>query len=450
MVYPLLYEEAPPNYAITVLRTILFIVAPIVLLKYFLYMVISPWHDVRRVLLEKRRTKAGAVPYNPRVSVLIPVWNEEVGILATLRSIAESRYRNVEVVVVNDGSADRSDEIIRAYINEHDRSGLDRPESDRIAIKYYAKPNGGKGSALNAAIGLSTGEILVSIDADCVVLPRTLERLAWPFRDPEVMGVVGNVKIGNTQTLVGVVQYLEFLFSFYFKKADSLMNTIYIIGGAAGAFRRTVFDRIGLYSTKNITEDIELSVRMQHAGMKIVYADEAIVYTEGADRLKSLMSQRLRWKRGRFQTFADYRQMFFSLQRQHNKMLTWTIFPLVILEEISLSFELCLMAIVYVYSVMVQDFSLFYAGIAIRSGMFLTQIVFYDHKESKVTLLFLTPVMWLLLYISAFVETTALYRSVWGLIRKKEVKWQRWNRSGVFSSLKTEPLDRALRPGAKL
>jgi len=121
-----------------------------------------------------------------------------------------------------------------------------------------------------------------------------MENFVKYFELPNVMAAVGNVKIGNTNSLIEIVQYLEFLFSFYFKKCDSIMNSIYIIGGAAGAFRKEVFEKLGGYDVKNITEDIELSFRIQHAGMKIVYAEDAIVYTEGATDFKGLIKQRLR------------------------------------------------------------------------------------------------------------------------------------------------------------
>ena len=247
------------------------------------------------------------------------------------------------------------------------------------------------------------------------------------------MAAVGNVKIGNTQNLIGTVQYMEFLFSFYFKKADSLMNTIYIIGGAAGAFRREVFDDLGGYNTKNITEDIELSIRIQDAGMRIVYAADAVVYTEGASDLKSLMSQRLRWKRGRFETFYTYMHMFFSIRSRHNKLLTMIIMPLAVFQEIQLFFEFWFLAFLYFYAVQSTDFSSFISGIIVVSSMFVVQMLFDDRKTRKLNFLVLAPIAWLLFYSSTFVETNALIRSIWGSLRKKEVTWQRWQRQGVFN-----------------
>src|SRR5262249_22839207 len=146
---------------------------------------------------------------------------------------------------------------------------------------------------------------------------------------------------------------------------DSLFNTIYIIGGAAGAFRREVFEYVGLYSHHNITEDIDLSVRIQEAGMKIVYAPDAVVYTEGASNFGGLLSQRLRWKRGRFQTFFEHHQLFFSKQEHHNKLLTWGVLPLALFGDLQLFFEVLFLVFLYIYSFLTHDFSSFVSGVIV-------------------------------------------------------------------------------------
>lgn len=278
---------------------------------------------------------------------------------------------------------------------------------------------------------MASGDILLSIDADCVVMPDTVKNFVRCFVDPEVKAAVGNVKIGNVKKLIGSLQYLEFLFSFYFKKADSFMNTIYIIGGAAGAFRKEVLDQLGGYNTKNITEDIDLSVRIQDLGMKIVYVDKAIVYTEGASELKGLMKQRLRWKRGRFETFMENKHLFFSTQKHHNKILTWIILPLAWFGEVQLSSELFFLVFLYIYSYLSNDFSSFISGIVVVGSMFFVQMFFDDTKTQKFSFYILMPIGWLLFYISTYVEFNALFKSVWGLVRKQELKWQKWQRQGV-------------------
>jgi biofilm PGA synthesis N-glycosyltransferase PgaC len=404
--------------------------ATILLSKYFMYMFVSPWYDFRMAVEQKILEEKRRAPYNPKVSVIVPAWNEEVGLVRTVRTILESSHRNLEVVVVNDGSTDNSDRLMRQFIAEYEG---DHAEEDRIPIVYLYKENAGKGHALNDGIKLSTGEIIISIDADCVLLPSTIPNFVKYFENRKVMAAVGNVKVGNQSSLLETLQYLEFLFSFYFKKADSILNTIYIIGGAAGAFRRKVFEEVGFYSAENITEDIDLSVRIQKAGMRIVYAADAIVYTEGATTFKGLAAQRLRWKRGRFQTFLEHKHMFFSENKKHSKTLTWLIMPLALFGEIQLFFEVIFIAFLYIYSFMTHDFTSFVSGIIVVSAMFFVQIV--DDKNLKrrnlIMLYLLAPIGWLLFYVTTAVEYRALVKSIWGLATGKELAWQKWNRVGI-------------------
>lgn len=410
-------------------RLFIILFATILLVKYFIYMIVSPWYDVLLTLERNIRKEKNLPPYNPRVSVIVPAWNEEVGLVKTVKTILASTYRNLEVVIVNDGSTDRSDELMKSFIREYEASN----EEDKLNIIYTYKKNEGKGKALNEGIRLANGDIIISIDADCVLLPDTVGNFVRHFENEKVMAAVGNVKIGNQKSLLETLQYLEFLFSFYFKKADSIFNTIYIIGGAAGAFRRSVFEKIGVYSSENITEDIDLSVRIQKAGMRIVYAADAIVYTEAASTISGLAAQRLRWKRGRFQTFYEHRGLFFSEKNKHNKLLTWLVLPLALFGDLQLFFEAFFLIFLYIYSFLTHDFSSFLSGIIVVSLMFFVQIL--DDKTVKkhdlVTLYLLAPIGWLLFYVTTAVEYRALIKAVWGLLTGKELAWQKWNRVGV-------------------
>lgn len=408
------------EYDFPLLRLVIIVFASVLLTKYFFYMVTAPWFDVWKRFDEKKWPK-----HTPKVSVLIPAYNEEVGVLSTVKTILASEYRNIEIIVVNDGSTDGSDNMMRDFLKH-------KAWFDGIEVKYFYKENGGKGKALNYGLERATGDIIMSIDADCILTPSTVGNFVKRFDNPRVMAAVGNVSIGNTETILGTIQYLEFLFSFYFKKAESLFGTIYIIGGAAGAFRKEVFEKIGNYNHTNITEDIELSVRIQAAGMKIVYASDALVYTEGAVSLSGLLKQRLRWKRGRFQTFFEHSRLFFSLNKRHNKLLTFVMLPLAYFGDVQLFFEIPFLAFLYVYSYLTHDFSSFISGVIVVSSMFLVQIAFDGNKKKgKLLLIALAPIGWLLFYVSTYVEFSALIKSVWGSIRKKEVVWQKWQRQGV-------------------
>jgi len=409
------------------LRNIIIFFATVLLTKYFIYMLVSPLYDVWAVRFDKV-FREKIKEYEPKVSVVVPAWNEAVGIISTIESILANTYNKIEIIVVDDGSTDGTGKLVKNFIRQYE---LKKSVFSEKTIIYYRKRNGGKGRALNSGVRKSTGEILISIDADCYVSPNALENFVRYFADPSIMAVVGNVKIGNTERLLGMIQYIEYLFSFYFKKADSLLNTIYIIGGAAGAFRQEVFKKIGLYRADNLTEDIELSVRIQAAGMRIVYAADAVIYTEGAGDIKGLMKQRLRWKRGRFQTFNEHRSLFFSPRKRHNKLLTFTILPLALFGELQLFLEVMFVIFLYVYSYLVKDYSSFISGIIVVSSMFFVQFSNEKTKINRAYFYLAAPIGWLLFYVSSIVEYYALVSSIWLTLTKKETKWQKWKRQGV-------------------
>ncbi len=421
LIYSVFLPHEPAVYIPWVSTTII-LLSFIFLTKYAIYMLVSPWHDALWSVWKKRnRTLVAA--YNPLVSIIVPAWNEEVGVLSTVRSLLDNSYDNLEVVIINDGSTDNSDAVIKEFI----ANAL--PSGKRIIYEY--KENGGKGSALNRGIELSNGDIIITIDADSIAHKDAIKNFVEHFADSRVMAAVGNVKIGNTTSIIGTVQYLEFLFSFYFKRADSVMGSIYIIGGAAGAFRKEVFEQLGPYNDTNITEDIELSIRIQNAGMKIVYAAESIVYTEGASDMQSLMKQRLRWKRGRIDTFLQYKKLFFSTKGKHNTFLSWFVLPFAVLGDTELLFELPFIIFLYVTSVITHDYTAFLAALVIVTLVFFVQVFTPDRKYNKTNAYVLAPIGWLMFYLVTVIELMALIRSLHGMYSNKPVVWQSWKRTGL-------------------
>ena len=396
------------------------------MMKSSLYMMLSPWYELYLAQSASRRNREVKVAFLPLVSVIIPAWNEEVGLVNTVKTVLASTYRNLEIVVVNDGSTDQSDHIMHQFLRKYTSTmaGINAPP-----VLYYYQPNGGKGAALNTGIQMAHGDILITIDADCVLQRDAISQFVAPFTDPTVMCVAGHIKIGNTKTLLGSIQALEYTLGFYGRKADAIMGTIYIVGGAAGAFRRTVFEKIGPYHTHHVTEDMDLSFRIQQAGLQIAYAPGAIVYTECADTLKSMAKQRLRWKRGRFETFRAHPHFAFSREHQHNKLLTWLLLPLSMLEDYLFVFKTLLKAALYVYCFIAHDFSIL--GLAITLSSVVAFIPLYEDKERR-NRAFLTPIVWALIQLPAAVEFYALIVAVWGLWRKKDLKWQRWQRQGAI------------------
>ncbi len=418
-------EQKVENDDFSMVRWIVLILFLPTLFKYFLQLSLAPWFEF---LLWNKKRKHVSKKYTPRVSVLIPAWNEEVGILQTVYSVLENTYRRVEIIVINDGSTDGTHKKMLRFIREYAKL----TDKNKIPVIYKSKKNGGKSRALNYGLKYATGDIVITIDSDSVVDQEAIVNIVKHFRDKKVMCVAGNVKIGNRSKVIGLVQQLEYLYGFYFKKADSIMNAIYIVGGAAAAYRRKVFTQLGTFDEEIITEDIEMSTRIQNAGLKIGYAPDAIVYTEGPTDLNGLFKQRLRWKYGRLLTFAKYRQLFFSLQKRHSPLLAWFILPLALFAETLLFFEPGLLLVFYGYTFYTSDFLPLIVSMCLVALVITLQVLTDPKRRENLNLLFLAPVAWCLFYFIDFVEYQALLRSFWKLVKKQEVVWQKWTRVGVF------------------
>ena len=426
VVYFFLTRHARPAEDLLFVRWLLVALFAPSLVRYSIQLFVAPWYEFVMGRRRKRRLESSSgPPPRPLVSVLVPAWNEEVGIQTAVRSILDSDYPELEVVVVDDGSTDATGERL---------AQLAATEGTRGRLVVHRQDNAGKSRALNTALGLARGEIIITIDADSVVDREAVTRIVRLFEDERVMSVAGNVKIGNRASAIGLLQQLEYLYGFYFKKADSLLNSIYIVGGAAAAYRRRVFEELGGFDETIITEDIELSTRIQDAGMVIQYAPDAVVWTEGAAELHSLARQRLRWKFGRLVTFWRYRHMFFSLRRHHSKLLTLLILPVAVLSEVLLLFEVFLLALLYAYTFRTNDFLPLIVYMCLVTVVITVQVLTDPKRRENRNLLLIAPGAWLLIYCVDAVELQALVRSLWRLSRRKGLEWQRWRRVGVFQA----------------
>ena len=417
-------------------RDLIMFFVVITLAKNYIFLAISPFYPVREKLryikhAQIRRYKE-LPKYAPKVSVLVPVWNEGVGVIKTLESLFNNGYDNLEVVVVNDGSTDNSDAIIRKYISKLKKEDLQKAK--KLNYIHYKK-NGGKGKALNTGLGEVTGEIILTIDADSALMPGSIEKLTRYYLDKEIMAVVGNVEVVNTATLVGLAQHLEYFFGFYNKRAHALLGAEYIFGGACASFRKEVFDQLGLFDTENKTEDIEMSMRTKYHGMKSTYAEDVVCFTEGASDVKGLVSQRIRWKKGRLDTFKKYRSLFFSTEDRHNVFLSFFVLPFSALTEVTLVFEPVAIAIMVAYVMLSSEYLSLALGICYIFLAFLAVPTFHTRPRSHY--IFYFP-FWPLFYFLDWVEFVSLWQSIRMIRRGQQVQWQHWNRQGIGVNIAKE------------
>jgi cellulose synthase/poly-beta-1,6-N-acetylglucosamine synthase-like glycosyltransferase/peptidoglycan/xylan/chitin deacetylase (PgdA/CDA1 family) len=250
-----------------------------------------------------RRPHRQASPgFNPRVAVLIPAYNEETVIVRTIRSVLNSDYSNLHIIVIDDGSSDQTFEVAReAYAGEI--------AAGRVQV--LTKPNGGKAAALNYALDRLTEEIYVGIDADTVFAADAISKLIPHFEDPLIGAVAGNAKVGNRVNLWTRWQALEYITSQNFeRRALDLFNVVTVVPGAIGAWRSAPVKAAGGYPINTVAEDADLTMGLLELGFKVVYEDRSLAFTEAPIDAKGLMRQRFRWSFGTLQAVWKHRAAF--------------------------------------------------------------------------------------------------------------------------------------------
>ncbi|MGD0829802.1 MAG: glycosyltransferase [Terracidiphilus sp.] len=250
----------------------------------------------------RRPHRAASPGVNPRVAVLIPAFNEETVIVRTIRSVLNSDYSNLHIMVIDDGSRDRTVEVARQAYAAEIAAGR---------VQVLTKPNGGKAAALNFALDRLTEEIYVGIDADTVIAADAISKLIPHFEDPLIGAVAGNAKVGNRVNLWTRWQALEYITSQNFeRRALDLFNVVTVVPGAIGAWRTGPVKAAGGYPINTVAEDADLTMALLEMGLKVVYEDRSLAFTEAPIDAKGLMRQRFRWSFGTLQAIWKHRAAF--------------------------------------------------------------------------------------------------------------------------------------------
>ena len=289
-------------------------------------------------------------PLAPKVSLIVPAYNEGKSIVQSVRSFMSIHYNDFEVILVNDGSKDDSlqtlittYELVKANFAVHEYIHLKTPIKAvyRSTNKSYHKlvvvdkHNGGKADALNAGINVSQKDLIVCIDADCIIEQTALLKMVKPFLEEkeQVIATGGVVRIANScevedgrlvkprvpDQFLAAVQVMEYLRTFLMSRmAWSRLNGLLIISGALGMFDRKVAIACGGYLNGVVGEDMELVVRMrrymheQGRKYRVVYIPDPLCWTEVPATVGNLGRQRNRWTRGTAETLWIHRKLFFN------------------------------------------------------------------------------------------------------------------------------------------
>jgi cellulose synthase/poly-beta-1,6-N-acetylglucosamine synthase-like glycosyltransferase len=300
----------------------------------------------------------------PGISIIVPGYNEQTNICMSVRSMMQLNYPDYEIVVVNDGSKDKT---LQALIDEFDLHVF--PAAYHMALKVQVvravyrsaryprlvvvdKDNGGKADAINAGINIAQHALICAVDADSILDINALKGVAKPFmEDRRVVAVGGMIRIANGCSIVrgylqqvavpgnwlARFQMIEYLRAFlYGRMGWTTCNALLIISGAFGLFRRQTVIDVGGFNPKSIGEDMELIVRMHRVlraakkPYRIVYVGRPVCWTEAPENIADLKSQRVRWQRGLLDSLWVNRQVLFA---RDSGAVGWLAIPIFVFFE---------------------------------------------------------------------------------------------------------------------
>jgi len=225
----------------------------------------------------------------PMVSILIPARNEEESIAETVEAALEQDYPNFEIIVINDASTDNTGPIVEELARKYEKVR---------ALSFMN--NLGKAAALNAAFLLTNGEIIMAIDADCLLDPHALRWMAYHFVTyPRVGAVTGNPRVRNRTTLLAKIQAAEYSSVIgLIKRTQRTLGKVLTISGVVSAFRKPALMSVGLWSTDMVTEDIDVTWKLEKKFWAIHYELNAIAWILVPETLGGYWKQRVRWAQG--------------------------------------------------------------------------------------------------------------------------------------------------------
>jgi cellulose synthase/poly-beta-1,6-N-acetylglucosamine synthase-like glycosyltransferase len=400
--------------------------------SYYLVLTVAGFWRTLRTVLEVQRSDHRRLlrsPLTPPVSVLVPAFNEEANVVESVRSLLMLDFPLFEVILVNDGSSDRTLEVlIDAFDPKRSARSFEYTVSCKSIREVYESPthtnlvvvdkvNGGKADALNAGLNLSLYPLFCAIDADSILESDALLRLVRPFIDaPGVTIAAGgvvrvangcDVRAGRVREVrlvrrpLPLIQIVEYLRAFLFGRMGwSGNNSLLIISGAFGLFEKRAAIAVGGYATDTVGEDMELVVRMhrylhdRNQPYRVGFVPDSICWTEVPESLRVLRGQRTRWQRGLIDTLWRHRAMMgrpkygvvglvslpgfalFEMLSPVFELTGYILLPILYLLGIfDLSYATTFLALSVLYAVLVSMLSVLLEDIAFRRYPRLRDIV---------------------------------------------------------------------------
>ncbi len=275
----------------------------LVILRYMLLLFFSILKTIQKSADEEEKLKKREFK---RVTIIVPAFNEEVVIEKSLLSLLEQTYPNLEILVVDDGSKDRT--YIKAKRLEFTKGNK--------SLKVYRKKNGGKANAINFGIEHATGELIMVVDADSKLDKNAVLLMASYFNDEEIAAVAGSVYVSNQNSLLTKLQALEYIEGLNMvRNGQAFLKLVNIIPGPIGMFRKNALIEVGMYDDDTFAEDCDVTLKLIAHGYKIEFESDAVAYTEAPEHLLDLIKQRYRWTRGILQAIRKHKKLLWHFKK---------------------------------------------------------------------------------------------------------------------------------------
>ena len=279
----------------------------------------------------------------PTITFITPAYNEQDSIASTIKALLELDYpkEKKEIIVVNDGSKDKTAEIVKEFAKRY-------PE-----VILLDKLNSGKADSLNQAIKLAKGELIAVVDADSYPKKDSVRKMVGFFEDKQVGAVTSKVLVKNENNLIERYQAFDYVVVAWSRKILDFIGCVYVTNGPLSIYRKNALKLAGGFDPKNMTEDIEVTWHLLSLGYKTKMSYSAEVYTTVPSKIGQWIKQRTRWNIGGLQTINKYKSFFFQGEN---------LFGYFILSYVSLSFFLAFIGFLLLLRYVIKK-AIFYFGL---------------------------------------------------------------------------------------